>query len=297
MKEVYYKIAGHCIGIRFADDRSNESLLPSFAPFVSERDSELLFEMTVDDAFRFEVRGEEVGQFDCGGSNFGVYRLPDGGYQYEISDLNGTICACLEADAGFENNRVALMPGTDLRRGDGLNNALMLAYAFSSVEKGTLLMHASVVRNAGRGFLCLGKSGTGKSTHTQLWLRHIPGSELMNDDNPVVRYVNGETRVYGSPWSGKTPCYLDVEAPVGGFIRLEQKPENTICREPVARAFASLWPSASNMKWDKRVCDGICNTLSHILAVTPVYMLGCRPDREAAELCSKTVLGAWADVK
>lgn len=290
MKNIRYKVAGHGIGVRFVDDWNDERLLPSFAPFVSDEPGELLFEMIVDDAFRFETRGEEVGQFDCGGCNHGVYRLPDGGYQFEISDLKGEICAWLQADSCFATNRVALLAQTWAQRNYGLNNAMMLAYAFSSADKDTLLMHASVVRNAGRGYLCLGKSGTGKSTHTQLWLKHVPGSDLMNDDNPVVRFLEGETRVYGSPWSGKTPCYRNIEAPVGAFIRLEQKPENTIRRERVVGAFASLLPSASNMKWDKRIYDGICNTLSHILPVTPVYVLGCRPDREAAELSSKTVM-------
>lgn len=290
MKNIRYRVAGHCIGIRFEDDRNDESLLPSFAPFVSDEPGDLLFEMIVDDAFRFETLGQEVGQFDCGGCNHGVYRLPDGGYQFEVSDLNGNICAWLQTDSCFSVNRVALPADrTKIQRSYGLNNSIMLVYAFASADKETLLMHASVVRNGGRGYLCLGKSGTGKSTHTRLWLEHVPGSDLMNDDNPVVRFVDGETRVYGSPWSGKTPCYRNIEAPVGAFIRLEQKPENTICRETVVSAFASLLPSASNMVWDKRVYDGICDTMSRILAVTPVYRLGCRPDKEAAELSSKTV--------
>lgn len=292
MKIARYKVAGHRIRIFFKDEGNDERLLPSFAPFVSDEEGEVLFDMTVDDAFRFAQRGEEVGQFDCGGCNHGVYRLPDGGYQFEVSDLHGTVCAYLQTDAAFTKNRVALPAQTWVQRNYGLNNAMMLCYAFAAAEKDTLLVHASVVRNSGKGFLCLGKSGTGKSTHTRLWLEHVPGSDLMNDDNPIVRFVDGTTRVYGSPWSGKTPCYRNIEAPVGAFIRLEQKPENAIRRESVVGAFAALLPSASNMKWDKRVWDGICNTLTHILGVTPVFWLGCRPDREAALLSSETVLKA-----
>ena len=39
----------------------------------------------------------------------------------------------------------------------------------------------------------LGPSGTGKSTHARLWLQYIDSTELVNDDNPVVRiYQDGE---------------------------------------------------------------------------------------------------------
>ncbi|MBO6066250.1 MAG: transposase, partial [Lachnospiraceae bacterium] len=84
-----------------------------------------------------------------------------------------------------------------------------------------LLMHASVTMHAGKGYLFLGKSGTGKSTHSQLWINNIEGCELLNDDNPVLRVEDdGSVRVYGSPWSGKTPCYRNLDVPVGAIVDL-----------------------------------------------------------------------------
>ena len=76
--EYQYNIAGHLCRIVFCDAGNDSSLLPSFSPFESEEEGNLLFCLSVDDAFRWPVTGEEVGQFDCGGNNFGVYRLPDG---------------------------------------------------------------------------------------------------------------------------------------------------------------------------------------------------------------------------
>ncbi len=291
MKQVRYCVAGHRLQINFVDAWNDERLIPSFTPFVCNDEGQTLFELTVDDSFSPTGEAEEVGQFDCGGCNHGVYRLADGGYRYEISDLSGTMVCLMETNADFTVNRAALSGSTFVQRNYGLNNALMLAYAFSAVAYDTLLVHASVVRYCGKGVLCLARSGTGKSTHTGLWLKHIPGCDLMNDDNPVVRFVDGEARVYGSPWSGKTPCYRDVEAPIAGFLRIEQRPENTIVRQPTVAAFAGLLPSASSMKWDKRVYNAICATVTRIIAVTPVYVLGCRPDEEAARLSYQTLFG------
>ena len=171
----------------------------------------------------------------------------------------------------------------------GLNNALMLLYAFASAHKGALEMHASVVMQGGKGYLFLGKSGTGKSTHSRLWLRHIPGSELLNDDNPILRLMpDGSARVFGSPWSGKTPCYKAQDVPVGAVVRLNQAPRNEIVRLPLVQAYASLMASASAFRPLKQLADGWHRTLEGLAATVPCYHLDCLPDQEAAELCYKT---------
>ena len=90
-------------------------------------------------------------------------------------------------------------------RSFGLNNALMLIFAFAGSRHDTLLIHASLVRQNGYGYAFIAKSGTGKSTHVSLWLRHLPGCDLMNDDNPIVRIIDGEAYIFGGPWNGKTP--------------------------------------------------------------------------------------------
>lgn len=167
----------------------------------------------------------------------------------------------------------------------------MIVYAFATAAYGTLLIHASVIRNSGKGFLFLGVSGTGKSTHSRLWLNYIPGSDLMNDDNPVVRLLEHQVVVYGSPWSGKTPCYRNIQAPIGAFVRLEQKKENVIRKESTLYAFAHLLSSVSTMKWDREVYNQICSTISGILALIPVYHLGCLPDEAAAKLSYETISG------
>ncbi|MFR5759752.1 MAG: hypothetical protein ACLUE2_20040 [Bacteroides cellulosilyticus] len=43
-----------------------------------------------------------------------------------------------------------------------LNNILMMIYAFNTACSDTVLMHASVIKKDGKGYLFQGKSGTGK---------------------------------------------------------------------------------------------------------------------------------------
>lgn len=290
MKTCYYEIGGHSIAVRFVNEENNDDLIPSFAPFrLQDEPAELLFTMLVDDNLDWPQQSDEIGQFDCGGCNHGVYRTDDGGYLYSIHDIHDVLCSRMQSNADFSQCSVSLYGKTWVQRNYGLNNALMMAYAFASACSATMLMHASVIRQGGKGYLMTAPSGTGKSTHTRLWYDNIPGCDLMNDDNPVVRIVDGQAVVYGSPWSGKTRCYRNIQAPVGGIVRIQQRPENTIRRLNPVEAFCNLLPAMSNMKWDKRVYNGICDGISQLIQLVGVHELGCLPNAEAAILCHDTI--------
>lgn len=285
----FYVVGGHAFCLRSDDP---QFVMPdAYSPFRVEGGDDVcpLFVCMFDDDFRFESLGREIGQFDCADNVFGVYRKEDGGYQFELSDDHGKVCALLESDVLFSRNKIALVAEDDPGRVFGLNNALMLCYSFASAPFGTLLMHSSVVKWNNRGYLFLGTSGTGKSTHSQLWLRHIERVDLINDDNPVVRVVDGLPHVYGSPWSGKTPCYRNMEATVGAFVQLSQYGQNIMCRMGVLESLSSLLQSISTMKWDVRLYGAHVDTLKKIIGSTKFFHLKCLPDRDAALLCQKMV--------
>ena len=285
MADYCYKVAQHTFSVRIPEGE-RAIVLPSYAPFVVEGEisEKKLFVLTVDDDFYPSVKGELIGDFSCGGADFGVYRLADDTYQMLISPPGGDYCGLLQASPNFRTATIATR-GQDALRTFAVNNALMLMYAFAAADKGTLLVHASVIKHDEKGYLFLGKSGTGKSTHSSLWLKHVEGCELLNDDNPVVRVIDGEVRVYGSPWSGKTPCYKNDSARVGAFVQIKQDSINHIVPNRPLRAFAKLLPSMSVMKWDERVYGSICDSVGRLVEQVPIYTLGCRPDKEAVEVC------------
>ena len=220
----------------------------------------------------------------------GFFRSGDG-YQATFAPGPGArVCGVLEMSGDFREGRL-FAEGSASDQAFAVNNALMLLFAFASAPYAALEMHASVVMRGGRGFLFLGKSGTGKSTHSQLWLDHIPGTELLNDDNPVLRIEDGEVRVYGSPWSGKTPCYKAQDAPVGAIVRLRQAPQNHIERLGAVHAYSSVMASCSGFRAIRSLADAQHETLSEIAQRVPCYQLECLPDEAAARLCQETVDG------
>jgi hypothetical protein len=150
---------------------------------------------------------------------------------------------------------------------------------------GAIAIHSSVIVKDDAALLCLGESGTGKSTHTRLWRENIEGARLLNDDSPIIRMIDGKSIVYGSPWSGKTHCYVNKSVPVKGLMRLSQAPHNKIRRLPVLAAIGAVLPSCPPaFAYDSTLQDAICNAVSDIISCTPVYHLECLPDAAAADL-------------
>ena len=287
-----FNIAELNIRIEFKESQRNSMrLLPSFEPFRAEIDpNKLFFKLTVDDTLRPipSERRERIRDFDTGNGHTIVDKVDDGGYQYIIKDINGADCCLLQANKDFSICKCALN-GTYNMRTFGLNNALMLIFAFAGSFHNTLLIHASLVRQNGYGYAFIAKSGTGKSTQVSLWLRHIPGCDLMNDDNPIIRIIEGEPFIYGGPWSGKTPCYRNVKARLGAITRIDRADENSIEKVPPIEAFASFLPSCSSMRWDGGIFNNICNTVTKVVETTGIYTLHCLPNKEAAILCNKTI--------
>lgn len=292
MQTYNFRIAEFNIRINFADSEANGMhLLRSFEPFmVEELEGELFFQLTVDDTFKPvpKERRERIRNFDTGNGDTIVDRIDDGGYQYIIKDIGGADCSLLITNRDFSDCRCALNGNFNMRT-FGLNNALMLIFAFAGARKQTLLVHASLVRNNGYGYAFIAKSGTGKSTQVSMWLRYIPGSDLMNDDNPIIRFIDGEFWIFGGPWSGKTPCYRNVKARLGAITRIDRATENSVEKLSPIQAFASFLPSCSSMKWDSEIYNAICDTITKVVETTGIYTLHCLPNEEAAQVCHKAI--------
>lgn len=177
-----------------------------------------------------------------------------------------------------------------------LRFALWVGYGILTAREDTVAVHSSCIVYQEKAVLFLGESGTGKSTHTRLWRENIRGCELLNDDSPVVRCEQGQIRVYGSPWSGKTPCYKAASYPLAGCVRLSQAPRNSIRRLDTLQAYAALHPSfPPEFAYDECLYDGVSALLSTMLRSIPVYHLECLPNREAAELACHTLYGCSDD--
>lgn len=282
-----YEVAGHRFAIT-AEYGLIQKMATQFGPFLvnDHNTDEVLFRLETVDEDEFpstEAMTEEIMQ-DEDDVKMLIGHVKQQPY-FEFW-LQGHCEGRMMVD---ENRQMAVVTTPD----DALyavSNASMLMYTLTTARMGTALFHSSVIEHQGLTYLFLGKSGTGKSTHSSLWLKYIQGTQLVNDDNPIVKVDdNGKATVYGSPWSGKTPCYRNVSYPIGGIIRLNQAPENRIRRLKGAEAYAALVPSISGKRWDRDTAEALHQTECRLVENVPIWHLDCRPDEEAAVICFKAV--------
>ncbi len=172
-----------------------------------------------------------------------------------------------------------------------LRFALWIGFGVMTSQKDTIAIHSSCIVYNGKAIIFLGESGTGKSTHTRLWRENISGAFLLNDDSPIVK-TDGKVYVYGSPWSGKTPCYRQESYPLAAIVRLYQAPFNKIETLPLLRAYGAIHPSCPpDFAYSQELYDGISSTIGKILERIPVYMMGCLPDADAAYTSCRMIFG------
>lgn len=201
------------------------------------------------------------------------------------SDSDGSLLVGMQHKIGS-----ALVTATTCHDFPSFRYSLWSAYGMMAAAEGIALIHSSSVVVDGKAYLFLGESGTGKSTHSRLWLKAIPGTEPLNDDSPVIRTGNGVAMAYGSPWSGKSPCYVPKSFPIAAIVRLSQASQNRIRPLDRLQAFAAIYPSLSPMLAQcDYYSDFFTELTSAIIGCVPVYHLECLPDQEAAMVCYSAV--------
>lgn len=149
---------------------------------------------------------------------------------------------------------------------------------------GGLMIHASAVVYKGGAYLFSADSGTGKSTHTQLWLKAFGDeAKILNDDKPAVRIIDGKAYAYGTPWSGKTDWNLNVRADLKGICFLERAKENTIRRAAAGEVISDLLRQTIRPQKEENM-DKLLENIDALLKIVPVYKMGCNMDVSAAEV-------------
>lgn len=151
------------------------------------------------------------------------------------------------------------------------------------IHFGGMLLHSSCVVYENKAYLFSAPCGTGKSTHTQIWLKRFPGAYILNDDKPALRLTDQGVYACGTPFSGKTNLNVNNAVPIQGICILGRDTVNHI--EPVEQDDALFNILNQTVRPFQEDCmDKMLSTLDKILTQVPVYRLYCNMELEAAEV-------------
>lgn len=265
--------------------------LPGFKPFTVEADACVECDMVVESGCELSIDGvecKELTRFEFSESEAEcVFLRSEEHYiltitnaeQQHIFTSKCDDSGCVRTNAGGAN-----MNPSFVRFG------VWFMLNIVAVQHSVAAVHSSVIVCHNEAVMFLGESGTGKSTHTRLWRENIEGATLLNDDSPFVGVQNGRVVAFGSPWSGKTPCYKNESYPIRAIVRLSQAPHNSMRRLRSLFSVGALLPSLPPaFAFDEKLEDAVMNVLSAVISAVPVYHLECLPNAAAAQLSHDTI--------
>ena len=153
-----------------------------------------------------------------------------------------------------------------------------------------LMLHSSAVAYEGKVYLFSGPCGTGKSTHTRLW-QSVFGddAQVINDDKPALRCIDGTWYAYGTPWCGKNGINQNKKAPIAGICFLKQAPHNRIRRLNAFEATQKIMAQTIHRFHSAQMLDLMLGHLENLVQMIPVYELENLPEPDAARLSYETM--------
>lgn len=149
-------------------------------------------------------------------------------------------------------------------------------------NKNGIIFHSSAVAVDGKAYLFTAPSGTGKSTHAKLW-KETFGDKVVyiNDDKPIIRWIDGDFYVYGTPWNGKHRLGTNTRVKVEAICEIRQGKTNKIrALSPQEMLFVVLNQTIRPTEADK--FDKLVQILDKLLTKVRLYRLECDISEEAA---------------
>ncbi len=144
-----------------------------------------------------------------------------------------------------------------------------------------ILLHSSCIVLDGVAYAFSADSGTGKSTHTQLWLKHFGDrAHMLNDDKPAIRLIGDKVYACGTPWSGKYDYSSPEIAELAGICFLERSEENWIRKADTGKAVFNIF-SQTVRKLNAERMDRLFDVLEQIFAKVSLYEFGCNISDDA----------------
>ena len=183
-------------------------------------------------------------------------------------------------ETDYEKDRAIVPEATD-----GYLEALSIYRCISNklIDFDGFVLHASVIDKDGFAFAFSAKSGTGKTTHSRMWLKAFPDARIINGDKPLVRLFDGSFYAYGTPWCGKENYNVDAKGILKAICFIERGETNEIARiskeEAVKRIYTQLL-----MPKSPEYINKMFDLIEKFIETVPAFVLRCNISEEAARV-------------
>ncbi len=167
-------------------------------------------------------------------------------------------------------------------------HVLRLAFLYLARKKGMYALHSASILYNGKAWLFSGRSGTGKSTHANLW-RRLYGVSAVNGDLNLLSMQNGRPCVHGIPWCGTSGLYSTEDLPLGGIIMLKQARTDSVISLPEQEQQLLVLKRLVSPVWDENMLDDALRFVSALSGQVLICRLECTPDDNAAAVMKSAI--------
>ncbi len=152
-----------------------------------------------------------------------------------------------------------------------------------------MFLHASLIEVHGQGVAFTALSGTGKSTHTLLWQKHL-GDKLtiINGDKPIIRFEDSLPFGYGNPWNGKEGLGTNTKTPIKHLCFIERSDKNSCVKISAEEALQGIFNQIFIPK-DSATALKTLELLDRLLKSVDVWVIKCNTDISAATTAYNTI--------
>lgn len=176
---------------------------------------------------------------------------------------------------------------TDVFKED-LFHAIRLPFLYLAQMHNMVALHSVSVLYRDKVWLFSGQSGTGKSTHANLWQTYL-NTPIINGDLNLLSMEGKNAVVYGIPWCGTSGICDTKTYALGGIILLKQAPANYTNELTEDEKILLVSQRLISPSWNKQQFNtNLCIT-EKIVFNKLICRLHCTKDKEAMEIMKQYI--------
>lgn len=158
--------------------------------------------------------------------------------------------------------------------------ALLEKIVILFLDYNIIFFHGSVIAYKGKAYMITAPSGTGKTTHTKLWLKNIEGSYVLNGDKPLIKFDGDKIYACGTPWRGKEGYGVNEILPLSAICFLQRDEKNHIEESSLKELLQSFFSQVYFPKNSSQITNVLLQ-LSKLKNIK-LYKLFCNMEDEAS---------------
>ena len=169
-----------------------------------------------------------------------------------------------------------------------LFHAIRFVYLYLAQRNGLFALHSASILYQDKAWLFSGRSGMGKSTHTNLW-KQIFHTPIINGDLNLLSITPDGPVVYGMPWCGTSGIADSASHPLGGIVLLKQATKDSCVTLPENKKALLVMQRFISPTWTKEMLLCNLNFTESLAKQTPICQLLCTKEPSAAYTIKKWI--------